>query len=206
MLTQFTDVYMWHKGRWVNTLEPWKKWLPFCRVHLQMYFIGWNHCILIQILLDFVLKGPLDNMSSLIHWYWPGKDAITWRCLWCNKVLLGHNELKNNGKYGYIIPIPIFHMAASNCPLRQQQSMTNSPGKCGSNLKSITFKLISHMDILSTSHETDSTLLQVMPQDHIHDRSTLGQVMAWCCLTTSHYEPMLTQISLIIWWHWATVS
>ena len=56
--------------------------------------------------------------------------------------------------------------------------MVNSlvPRRCGCNLKSIIFKLISRTDVLCISCEIS---LRWMPEDLTDDKSTLVQVMAW---------------------------
>ena len=59
-------VIAYNTGR-VNT-EAWPKWLPFCRWHFQMHFLErklWY--ILIPILMEFVLQGPIDQKSALVQ-------------------------------------------------------------------------------------------------------------------------------------------
>ena len=58
-----------------------------------------------------------------------------------------------------------------------------APGRCGSNLKTVTFKFISRIDILIISCEI---ALRWMPQDLIDEKSKLVQVMAWCRQAPSH--------------------
>ena len=59
-----------------------------------------------------------------------------------------------------------------------------APGRCGCYLKSVIFKLVSQINILSISCEI---VLKWMPPDLTDDKSTLIQVMAWCRQATSHY-------------------
>ena len=50
--------------------------------------------------------------------------------------------------------------------------------------------------------------LEWMPKDIIDDKSTFVQVMAWCWQATSEPlpEPLLTQIYVIIYCQWPTMS
>ena len=60
-----------------------------------------------------------------------------------------------------------------------------APGRCGYNPKLIFFfKIITRLDIWNISCEI---ALRWMPQNTFDDKSTLVQVMAWCCQATSHY-------------------
>ena len=65
-------------------------------------------------------------------------------------------------------------------------------GRCGSNFKSIIFKLIMQDTSLGTRREI---ALRFMPQIFIN-KSTLVLVMAWCRQASSHYLAMLTHWSL----------
>ena len=58
---------------------------------------------------------------------------------------------------------------------------------------------ITGLKFMGTSCEI---ILRWMPQNTNHDKSTLVQVIAWCCQATSHYlaEPVLTQIYVAISW------
>ena len=69
-------------------------------------------------------------------------------------------------------------------PLWPLKSLT--PRKCGSNFKSILFKLIiqNTCSSLSTHFEI---VLRWMPQNFINEKAILGQVMAWCYQAPSHY-------------------
>ena len=60
-----------------------------------------------------------------------------------------------------------------------------SHGRCGCDFKSVIFKVILWMDILSTSCHM---VVRLMPKERlIDDKSTLVQVMVWCHQATSHY-------------------
>ena len=66
------------------------------------------------------------------------------------------------------------------------QSIVNSlaPGKFQFNFRKIIFKLTLVNGDWGISCEIS---LRWMPQDLTDDKSTLVQVMAWCCQATSHY-------------------
>ena len=60
-----------------------------------------------------------------------------------------------------------------------------APGWCFRNdLKNVISKLIWQIDIMSISCEI---VLVWMSIESIDDKSTLDQVLAWCCQATSHY-------------------
>ena len=56
--------------------------------------------------------------------------------------------------------------------------------RCGNNFKSMIFKPIIQINILGSHCEI---ALRWMRQDLTNDKSTLVQVMAWCCQAPSHY-------------------
>ena len=59
------------------------KWLVSCRWHFQMHFLEWISLQLIQISPNFVLKGPIDNIPSLIPvmaWWQTGNKGGGWVC------------------------------------------------------------------------------------------------------------------------------
>ena len=72
--------------------------------------------------------------------------------------------------------------------------LLDATGGCSCNLKLVTFKVVSSIDILSICYEI---ALRYMPQDLANDKSTLVQVMAWCRQATGHY--------LSRSWHCATM-
>ena len=57
-----------------------------------------------------------------------------------------------------------------------------APGRSECDSKNLTFNLVLLISIFRSSHA-----LLWMPQDLTYDKSTLVQVMAWCCQATSHY-------------------
>ena len=59
-----------------------------------------------------------------------------------------------------------------------------APGRCGSNFKSMNFRLIIGKSRLGTSYEV---ALWWMPENLTDDKSKLVQLMAWWCQATSHY-------------------
>ena len=59
-----------------------------------------------------------------------------------------------------------------------------APGRFQQNFRKVIFKLISVTDRWVISCKI---ALRWMPLDLADDKSTLVQVMAWCCQTTSHY-------------------
>ena len=62
-----------------------------------MHFFNENNCILIQISLEFVNKGPINNMTALVQImaFWTN-DCIVY---WCIYALLSLNELKIPNSY-----------------------------------------------------------------------------------------------------------
>ena len=66
--------------------------------------------------------------------------------------------------------------------------------------KLVIFKLISRIDLLNISYEI---VLWWMPQDLTDDKSTLVQIMAWCCHAVNKRlpEPVLTKFCDVIWLH-----
>ena len=58
-----------------------------------------------------------------------------------------------------------------------------SPVKCGDDFKSILFKLLIPNSSLGSHCKS---VLRSMSQKLISEKSTLVQVMAWCCQPTSH--------------------
>ena len=59
-----------------------------------------------------------------------------------------------------------------------------APRRCGSNFKSMIFKLILQNNILATRGDI---ALRWMPQNLTNGKLTSVQEMAWCCQVTSHY-------------------
>ena len=69
--------------------------------------------------------------------------------------------------------------------LSQPQCVNSlAPGRSGCDSKNGTFNLVLLIGIFRSSHDN---ALRWMPQDLTDDKSTLVQVMAWCCQATSHY-------------------
>ena len=75
-------------------------------------------------------------------------------------------------------------MAGSQHALFQKMINSLAPGRCANDIRSMIFKFISMLDILSI---TCKTSLMWMSQDLTDDYSILVQVMAWCCQAPSHY-------------------
>ena len=67
---------------------------------------------------------------------------------------------------------------------RPQWVNSLAPGRCGSNIKSIIFKLVKQNSNLPTCCEIT---LRRMPKNLTNDWTTLVQVMVWCRQATSHY-------------------
>ena len=59
-----------------------------------------------------------------------------------------------------------------------------APGRSEWDSKNVIFNLVLLIGIFRSSHHN---ALRWMPQDLTDDKSTLVQVMAWCCQATSHY-------------------
>ena len=51
---------------WVHIL-PMDKMAASLDIIFQMHFYEWKFCILIQISLKFVPKGPIDNKAALVQ-------------------------------------------------------------------------------------------------------------------------------------------
>ena len=75
-------------------------------------------------------------------------------------------------------------MSHNGCLYGHTNINSLAPGKCCCNFKSVIFKVISMIDIWSTSCEI---ALWWMSKHLTNDQSTLVQVMAWCHQATSHY-------------------
>ena len=59
-----------------------------------------------------------------------------------------------------------------------------APGWPGCHFKTAIFNLVLLIGILTSAKDN---ALRLMPRDLTDDKSTLVQVMAWCCQATSHY-------------------
>ena len=58
----------------------WEKWTPFRRRHFQMHFLNKNVWIPIKVSLEFVPKGPINNMLALVQimaWRRPGDKPLS---------------------------------------------------------------------------------------------------------------------------------
>ena len=76
-----------------------------------------------------------------------------------------------------------------------------SPGRYGCDFNCLIFKCSLVTDL---SNHSSGIVFRHIPHDYIDDKSTMGQVMAWC--NKSLPEPMLTQILVTIWYHPTTMS
>ena len=56
----------------VQLISPWTRWPPFADDIFKCIFMTESFCVLIQISLKFVPKGPIDSKSALVH-------VMTWR-------------------------------------------------------------------------------------------------------------------------------
>ena len=62
---------------WVNTLRL-KRCMAFCRWHSQMHFL-FKLAFWFEILLQFVPRGPSDNMAALVQvkaWHWKSNKPL----------------------------------------------------------------------------------------------------------------------------------
>ena len=87
-------------------------------------------------------------------------------------------------------------MAASiDCRVLKTNDTINSlvPVRCSNNFKSIIFKLTIQNSTLGTHSKI---ILRWMPKNLTSERSTLVQVMAWCCQAPSHY---LSRVDRGLW-------
>ena len=60
-----------------------------------------------------------------------------------------------------------------------------APGRSECDSKNVIFNLV--FLLIGIFRSSQDTALRWMPQDLTDDKSTLVQVMAWCCQATSHY-------------------
>ena len=72
-LSKFGHMHLCKSTQTHNEAET--KWPSFHRRHFQSHFLKSNYCILIQISLKFVYKGPINNNPALVQmmaWCWTG--------------------------------------------------------------------------------------------------------------------------------------
>ena len=127
-------------------------------------FLNENCFILMKISLKFVAQGPINNIPALVQvmaWHRSGDKPLSEPMMACL------ND-------AYIMT----HI----CVTRPHWVNSLAPERCRNNFTSVFFKLILGIDILSTE-----ICLWWVPQNPINDKSTLFQVMYWCCQATSHY-------------------
>ena len=115
---------------------------------------------------------------------------ITWNC----KVLSHGVSLSTQFTLRYLCDKDHFNVFTCSwipplCSLVQYNhqgarfnSLTPVRSECDS--KNVIFNLVLLIGIFRSSHDN---ALWWMPQDLDDDKSTLVQVMAWCCQATSHY-------------------
>ena len=122
---------------------------------LKCIFLNENVWILINISLKFVLKGPVDNIPALIQ-------IMAWR-------RPGDKPLSEPMMVSLLTHI---------CVTRPQWVNSLPTGRCGNILYSEISDRRLRIKFMSTSYDI---ALRWMPQNIFHDKSTLVQVMAWCC-------------------------
>ena len=146
------------------------------------FFLNENVWILIQILLKFVRKGPINNIPALVQimaWRRPGNKPLS---------------------EPMIVSLPL-HLSVT------QPKWVNSvaSNKFRGNFRCAIFKLISVIDGRGISCEIAVSWLSL---DHTDEKSTLVRVMAWCCQATSHYlnQCTWTSVDQDRWWHMASLG
>ena len=77
-------------------------------------------------------------------------------------------------------------MSLLTCVIYPRAHIVNSlaPGRCSCNLRSVIFKFILRIDILSIPCEI---AVRWILKDFTDDKTILVQIMAWCHQATSHY-------------------
>ena len=80
VMAQFTNAYIRHLPKWVNTLRPRQNGRHFADDTFKRIFVNENVRILTEISLKFVPKGPINNISSLVQtmaWRRPGDRPLS---------------------------------------------------------------------------------------------------------------------------------
>ena len=70
----------WGFGQSINTLRPRQNGRHFADNIFKCIFFNENVWILIKISLEFVPKGPINNMPALVPimtWHWPGDKPLS---------------------------------------------------------------------------------------------------------------------------------
>ena len=142
--------YITRKG--INSLRPRQNGGHFADDIFKCIFLDENVWILIKFSLNFVSKGPINNIPVLVPimaWRRPGDKPLS---------------------EPMMVSLP-----TRICVTRPQWVNSFSPGWYASNFKCAIFQHIPMIEILSISCETAPIL---MPVDLTDDKSTLVQVMA----------------------------
>ena len=65
-MTQFSDAYLLHRGRWLNPLWPRQDGFHFADDIDKCIFVNENILISVEISLKFIPKGPINNIPALV--------------------------------------------------------------------------------------------------------------------------------------------
>ena len=152
----------WDWG-YLNSLRPRQNEQHFADDIFKRIFVNENVWISIEISLKFVPKGPINNIPALVQ-------IMAWR-------RSGDKPLSEPMMVSFPTHI---------CVTRPQWVNINlsSLERCGCDFKCEKFKCNMVIDIWSIQV---NITLEWMSEDQIDDKSTLVQVMAWCCQVTYHY-------------------
>ena len=159
----------------LNTLRPRQDGRHFADDIFTCIFFNENGCILIKFSLKYVRKGSIDNNPALVQimaWRRPGDKPLS------------EPMMVRSLTHTYVTRpqwVKIFQLQY------QQEYMpfySLAPGKFEWNFRYLILQIISVIDGWGISCEL---ALRWMSLSLTDDKSTLVQVMAWCCEATSHY-------------------
>ena len=169
----------------LNSMRPRQDGRLFADDTFKRIFLNENIRISTKNSLKFVPRGLINNIPALVlimAWRRPGDKPLS--------------------------ETTLVRSLTHICVTRPQWVNSLAPGKCSINFKSIIFKLTIQKSSLGTCCEI--ALRRRMPQNLTNEKSTLVQVMAWCCQITSHYLgqcwpwPMspygITEINILFHW------
>ena len=133
------------------------------------------------------LLFPTDSGGGDVweHASQPGHGGVS-------QLYRGQSQVKRLQRVSRICPIFIGHL---------------TPRTCGSNLKSMNYKLILQNSNLNAHC---GIALRWMLPNLTNEKLTLVQVMAWCCQATSHFLnqcwPSSVWLSGVMWPQWVKAS
>ena len=143
------------RTQWVNTLRLRQNGHHFADNNFKCIFLNENICVLINVSLQFVPKGPINNIPALIQTKacrWPGDKPLSEPMM---VSLLTHIWITQPE---WVIPVLLV------------------PGRCGSNFKSGIFKLMLQIEFFVISFEI--TIRWMLQNLLISCQHWLGAVLA----------------------------